>query len=149
MSLGWPFGSDWLPGSLRGLNLLLRPTQGFRPGLNYVALRGLFFAVNCRRGGLTVRHRSSIECCGGRSSRFAFPTFRTGRERWGSRHFWLFEVLGLTPWAKFMSSFGAGVCLAGLDCGRMQRSPRQARGRLFVGSRALRARLRCLRMTAV
>ena len=102
-------GSNWLLGSLRGLNLLLRSTQGFRPGLNYVALRGLFFAVNCRRGGLTVRHRSSIECCGGRSSRFAFPTFRTGRERWGSRHFWLFEVLGLTPWAKFMSSLGL-VC---------------------------------------
>ena len=36
-------GSDWLLGSLRGLNLLLRSTQGLRPGLNYVAPSGLGF----------------------------------------------------------------------------------------------------------
>ena len=91
-------GSDWLLGSLRGLNLLLRSTQGLRPGLNYVAPSGLVFCGELSpRPGLAVRQRSSIECCGVRSSRFAFPTFRTGRERWGVRHFWLVEVSGSGP----------------------------------------------------
>jgi hypothetical protein len=42
--------SNWPRGSLRGLNLLLRLTQGLRPGLIYVAPSGLDFggAVSLR-----------------------------------------------------------------------------------------------------
>jgi len=35
--------SNWPRGSLRGLNLLLRSTQGLRPGLYYFAPSGLDF----------------------------------------------------------------------------------------------------------
>ena len=75
------------------------------------------------------------------NSRFAFPTLRTERERWGTRHFWLFDVLCLLPAPSLCRPFGTGVFLSGLDRGKMQRS--------FVGSHALRARLRCLRMTTI
>src|SRR5579872_991358 len=42
--------SNWPRGSLRGLNLLLRLTQGLRPGLIYVAPSGLDFG-----GAVSVR----------------------------------------------------------------------------------------------
>ena len=49
--------SDWLRGSLRGLNLLLRLTQGLRPGLHYFGPSGL---------GLVLSPFASLECRGGR-----------------------------------------------------------------------------------
>jgi len=44
-------GSDWLLGSLRGLNLLLRLTQGLRPGLIYVAPSGLGWSMFVGKSG--------------------------------------------------------------------------------------------------
>jgi hypothetical protein len=56
--------SNWPRGSLRGLNLLLRLTQGLRPGLIYVAPSGLDF------GGAVSLARLSVVVVVRRDSRF-------------------------------------------------------------------------------
>jgi len=80
---GWPSGVGLASWSLAGPESSFAVTQGLRPGL--------VFVVRLRRG-LVLSPFASLECRRGRWSRFAVPTFRTERERWGTPHSWLFGV---------------------------------------------------------
>jgi hypothetical protein len=43
---------------------------------------------------------ASLAWCGGCWSRFTLPSFRTERERWGTPHFLLFDVLNVVRFAR-------------------------------------------------